>query len=232
MITLEVLRKENGETVRDWAFRTILHNLVNLVLPPGSAVSENDVASALGISRTPVRETFIRLAQDGLLDVYPQKGTYVSLVDDRRVEEGRYMRLCLEMHTMELACEVRSSEDLVALTANLQLQRLAIGDRDTTRFFSLDEDFHRLVFAACGKERIWEAIRKMSSHFDRVRMLSLCATDWEKVFSQHSFLFDVIEKRDHWKAREAVNEHLTKVNYDLGKLRREYPSYFRTTRGR
>ncbi|MBL3539350.1 MAG: GntR family transcriptional regulator [Synergistales bacterium] len=76
MIAREVLPKENGETVRDWAFRTILHDLVSLVLPPGSAVSENDVASPLGSSRTPVRENFIRLVQDGLLDVYPQKGTY------------------------------------------------------------------------------------------------------------------------------------------------------------
>ena len=232
MITLELLEKECGETVRDWTFRTILHNLVNLVLPPGSAVSENDVASSLGISRTPVRETFIRLAQDGLLDVYPQKGTYVSLVDEQRVEEGRYMRLCLETHTMELACEVRSSEDLVALEANLQRQRLAVNERNPSRFFSLDEDFHRLVFVTCGKERIWEAIRKMSSHFDRVRMLSLHATNWYKIIAQHRFLLDVIGNRNHWKAREAVNEHLTKVNYDLGKLRREYPSYFRTTQGR
>ena len=75
MITLELLGKEWGESVRDWTFRTILYNLVNLVLPPGSAVSENDVAAALGTSRTPVREAFIRLAQDGLLVVYPQKGT-------------------------------------------------------------------------------------------------------------------------------------------------------------
>ncbi|MBL3539349.1 FCD domain-containing protein [Aminivibrio sp.] len=68
------------------------------------------------------------------------------------------MRLCLETHTMELACEVRSSEDPAALEANLQLRRFAIGDRDATRFFSLDEDFNRLVFAACGKERIREPI--------------------------------------------------------------------------
>ena len=232
MITLELLGKEWGESVRDWTFRTILDNLVNLVLPPGSAVSENDVAAALGTSRTPVREAFIRLAQDGLLVVYPQKGTYVSLVDEHRVEEGRYMRLCLEMHTMELACEIRTPENLVALETNLRLQRLAVDEKKPSRFFCLDEDFHRLVFAACGKERIWEAIRKMSSHFDRVRMLSLHATDWEKIIAQHHFLLEVISTRNHWKAREAVSEHLTKVNYDLGKLRREYPSYFRTTQGR
>ena len=153
MLSLETLSRETGESVREWAFRTILYNLVNLVLLPGAAVSENDVASALGISRTPVRETFIRLAQEGLLDVYPQKGTYVSLVDEQRVEEGRFMRLCLEGRTVELACEEFSSESMVALRANLQLQRLAISEKNASRFFALDEEFHRIIFATCRKER-------------------------------------------------------------------------------
>jgi len=232
MLSLEVLQRENGETVREWAFRTILYNLVNLVLLPGAAVSENDVASALGISRTPVRETFIRLAQEGLLDVYPQKGTYVSLVDEQRVDEGRFMRLCLEGRTVELACEFFPSESMVALGANLQLQRLAIGEKSASRFFSLDEEFHRIIFAASDKQRIWEAIRKMGSHFNRVRVLSLRATDWEKVYSQHEHIASAISRRRPDEARDAMNEHLTKVNYDLGRLRLEYPSYFKTEKGR
>lgn len=232
MLSLETLSRETGESVREWAFRTILYNLVNLVLLPGAAVSENDVASALGISRTPVRETFIRLAQEGLLDVYPQKGTYVSLVDEQRVEEGRFMRLCLEGRTVELACEEFSSESMVALRANLQLQRLAISEKNASRFFALDEDFHRIIFATCGKERIWEAIRKMGSHFNRVRVLSLRATDWEKVFSQHERIASSIFEKKIGEARDAMNEHLTKVNYDLGRLRQEYPSYFKTEKGR
>ena len=232
MLSLEALSRETGESVREWAFRTILYNLVNLVLLPGAAVSENDVASALGISRTPVRETFIRLAQEGLLDVYPQKGTYVSLVDEQLVEEGRFMRLCLEGRTVELACEEFSSESMVALRANLQLQRLAISEKNASKFFALDEEFHRTIFATCGKERIWEAIRKMGSHFNRVRVLSLRATDWEKVFSQHDRIASLIFEKKPREAHNAMNEHLTKVNYDLGRLRREYPSYFKIEKGR
>ena len=106
MITLELLGKEWGESVRDWTFRTILYNLVNLVLPPGSAVSENDVAAALGTSRTPVREAFIRLAQDGLLVVYPQKGTYVSLVDEHRVV-GRVQAAHEERGTVDPSAGLR-----------------------------------------------------------------------------------------------------------------------------
>lgn len=229
MISFEILSKENGESVRDWTFRTILYNLVNLVLLPGAAVSENEVASVLGISRTPVRETFIRLTQEGLLDVYPQKGTYVSLVDEQRVEEGRYMRLCLERHTAELACDEMSSESHVALRANLQLQKLAITERCAMKFFALDEDFHRLIFAACDKERVWEAIRKMGSHFNRVRILSLQTTDWEKILQQHEAIVAAIAGRNYQKARDAMDEHLTKVYYDLGKLRQKYPSYFKSS---
>jgi len=72
----------------------------------------------------------------------------------------------------------------------------------------------------------------MGSHFNRVRVLSLRATDWEKVFSQHERIASSIFEKKIGEARDAMNEHLTKVNYDLGRLRQEYPSYFKTEKGR
>lgn len=75
------------ESTRECVYRMLRANIMNLQHTPGSTVSETDIAESLHISRTPIREASIRLVHEKLIDVFPQKGTYVSLIDLRYVEE-------------------------------------------------------------------------------------------------------------------------------------------------
>ena len=92
------------ESARDFAFRTLRDNIVSLELKPGTLISENEIAMELGVSRTPVREAIIDLAKAGIIEILPQRGSYVSLIDPNMVEESRFVRKTLDKAVIELAC--------------------------------------------------------------------------------------------------------------------------------
>ena len=92
-----ILKKRySRETGREYVLRVLKDNIVRLELEPGSRISENELAAEIGVSRTPVREALIELSKSKIVEIYPQKGSYVSLIDWDLVEEAQFMRLTLE----------------------------------------------------------------------------------------------------------------------------------------
>ena len=124
------------------------------------------------VSRTLIREAFIRLAQDELLETIPQKGSFISLIDLEHVGNP----LCpeqLETALARLACHELSDEEIVTLKNLINLQQLCVEARNYERLFELDEQFHRTIFVGCRKERTWKMMEKMNTHFNRIRLLRL-----------------------------------------------------------
>ena len=102
MDKLELREKEPHETVREYAYRVLYQNIMTLKLPPGTAMSEQELSGILKVSRTPVREAFIRLAQSGLLEVLPQRGTFVSKIHTEQLAEFRFFRVTLELSLIHI----------------------------------------------------------------------------------------------------------------------------------
>lgn len=119
MYVTEQLARENG---RDYALRTLKENIIRLELEPGSSISDREVASQLSLSRTPVREALLELAKSKVIDIYPQKGSVVSLIDYELVEEAYFIRNVLETAVIELACRKASQDSLEELKSNIKLQ--------------------------------------------------------------------------------------------------------------
>ena len=90
-----VTQRQQGESGRSYALRTIKENIVRLELAPGSKVSESEIAAGLGLSRTPVREALQELSRERIVEIYPQRGSIIALVDYTLVDEARFMRQCL-----------------------------------------------------------------------------------------------------------------------------------------
>ena len=91
-----ILQKERSENSRSYAVRVLLYNIIHLELQPGTAVSENELSTTLSLSRTPVREALIELNRIGLVEILPQRGSYISKIDYNIVEESRFLRLVTE----------------------------------------------------------------------------------------------------------------------------------------
>lgn len=222
---MEVFERRNGESSREWVKRVLIENIVHLNLLPGTPLSDKEIASSLSLSRTPVREALVLLEETGFVDVYPQKGTFVSLLNIDDIEEGRYIRKCLEADTLIQACRSFSSDGEIRLDANLKMQKNAIVSLDRKRFLYLDQDFHRILCEGCGRARVWSVVSKNSLHFFRVRRLKVSkgAPGQEFYYGQHGELLEAVRDHDTDRALDILNLHLS---WDVEVVREAYPEFF------
>lgn len=226
---LQVDAQQPGETVRGWAYRNLLHNIVNLTLPPGACMTEQELAAILRASRTPVREALIQLANDGFVEITSQKGTRVSRIDADQVEDDRFMRRCLEHTIAGMVCDRLTDEDLVRLGSIHELAKIARTNHDASRFFHLDEEFHQALCVACGKARVWDTIRKFSAHLMRARLLNITSgfpEAWDTVLAQHEAILSALRSRDAEAATAATEIHLSQSGWDIAALRDRFRPYF------
>ena len=119
---MNVPAKLPGETNREYAFRTISDNIISLNIEPGSMIGEQEIANELGLSRTPVHEAFLELSKSKILNILPQKGCLVSMIDSDLIRESRFLRITVETALVEDACELAKESDLRELEDNLALQ--------------------------------------------------------------------------------------------------------------
>ncbi|MFW5802082.1 MAG: GntR family transcriptional regulator [Spirochaeta sp.] len=205
----------------------IKHSIINLELIPGSMVSENELASRFGLSRTPVREALIDLSKSHIVEIYPQKGSRVSLIDYTLVEEARYLRLVMHTAIAELVCSMADSLDFSRIHEILRLQDFYVEHPSPTKLHEYDNQFHEELFRLCNKSRIYSLIDSMTTHFDRVRSLSLTATIKEtRIVEDHRAIIQAIQQKDCEATREAMTRHLSRYKVDEKLLREQYPDYF------
>lgn len=121
--------KVNGST-RNYVYTTLKKKIIELELKPGFKISEQEIADELNVSRTPVREAFLKLSQEDLLSIYPQRGTIVSEIDLELVEEGRFIRENIESAIVREACNKFGEEELFQLETNITMQTLCLKKRN------------------------------------------------------------------------------------------------------
>ena len=224
---MEIYEKLPGETARDYAFRVLKDNIVSLGLEPGTAISENELAMELGLSRTPVREAIIDLSKASVIETYPQRGSYVTLIDPRMVEESRFLRRVLDTAVIEVACEEASPWDIDGLEENVQLQEFYLEKNSPEKIYELDNQFHKAIYTAAKKDIIFEMRSTIMIHFDRVRTLSVEAVKDLKIVNDHRGMLEAIRTKDKERAVELVNKHLNRYQVDENLIREEYPQFFK-----
>ena len=218
----------NKNTTSKTIYYALREEIINLYLEPGTSISEKELSEKYSVSRTPVREALVRLAQEGLVNIYPQKGTVVSLIDLSAVEEGRFLREHLERAVVIEACKDFSQENMLSLEMNLKLQKMYIENHDYKKLFEADEEFHKTIFEGCNKKRIWKSINDGSTEFQRIRMLRLATnSSWENIYAQHKEIFNAIKNKTPEKAEEFMKEHLNMVVFDKKQVKESYPNYFK-----
>jgi DNA-binding GntR family transcriptional regulator len=196
-------------------------------LPPGSAIAEAPLAEQLGISRTPVREVFRRLADEGLLDIRPQVGTFVAPIRLTAVHDSQFVRETLECRTVRMAAEHAVPEDDDALRSHLEQQRPLIAAGDHLVFFPFDEALHVEIIRIAGRQAIWNVIQNVKTQLDRVRYLSFQDQTWlEMVFAEHQRIVDCILRRDADGAEAIMRQHLRTVLAAIERLASERPHFF------
>ena len=214
------------QSIADTVFDELHQQILSLELPPGTKVSEAEVARHLGVSRQPVRDAFYRLSQLGLLLIRPQRATVISKISKASVLKAKFIRTALEIACWKLVLEVITDSQVEELEDMLQQQQASIAANNQQLFHQLDDDFHRLICEIAGQGYVWTLIREQKAHMDRVRFISLTIGAAQKAYEDHTILVEAVRERDAVRLETVLTEHLGGVEMVLEQIRAERPEFF------
>lgn len=225
---MKIDEKKSGETARQYAYRTLRENIISLDLEPGSPFNDIEVSQMIGISRTPVREAVIQLSEESrIIEIFPQRGMRIALIDVELVEESRFLRQVLEKAAAQLACELADEEDIRWLDENVRLQEFYLEGGSPDRLLELDNEMHRKLFTICRKELTYHMCQRLAIHYDRIRSLAVATVKDHKIIEDHKKLVEAIRLRDSKYAVETMEKHLNRWMMNQQMFRSQYPGYFK-----
>lgn len=196
----------------DQIYSVLRTDVISGVLKPREAMSEARMALRFGVSRTPVREAFKRLVEEGFLVAVPQVGTFVAPIDLAAVHNSQFVRETLECRTVVLAAERIREADRLRLEAQIEEQAEAVRRQHRPEIFRLDEVFHAEISRIAGHSTVWSLIEGLKAQMDRVRCLSLETPSWSEVILQeHRVIAAHIIAHDTAGAEAAMRAHLRTV---------------------
>ncbi len=214
-------------TIGSRVFDTIRRAIIQLQLRPGNPLSEAEIARQLGVSRQPVREAFIKLAEVGMVEIRPQRGTFVRLISIREVENARFIREAIEVAIVRKSAVEASEADIAAMSMLIEGQKSEAKKMDTAAFLRLDEKFHQAIAGSADCNDAWRVLEGLKAQMDRVRYLSLPqATPLEIIIEQHAQIVDGIRDRSPEHAETAMRRHLSEILISLPRLAHEHPAFF------
>lgn len=220
-------------TIQDNIYATLRNEICMLELAPGAIMSANEIALSMtllmhrSVSRTPVREAFIRLAKEGLVLTLPQHGTIVTKINPKRAREERNLRYTLEKEILEDLHRNIRAEDYKELYEIVEKQEKAIGSGNRIQYIELDNDFHHKQYKISGHPLYLDIVMTFNSHYERLRNL----TTWDvgnvrNSICQHRELLRCLERGALGQVKEVLKNHLCKLDEEEGALLSTYPDYF------
>jgi DNA-binding GntR family transcriptional regulator len=225
------VQRRNGRpraaTAASKIYSDLRSQLVSLQRQPGEVISEAEIALSYGVSRTPVREAILKLSDEGLLEIFPQSGIFVSRIPIAALPEAIIIRKALEATTAQLAAERATSSQILSLHAILQRQREANAAGDSDTFHRADEMFHATIAEVAGHPGIWTLIQQVKVHVDRYRRLTLPqAGRIPRVIVEHEAVLHAIEGHDPSGARLAMEMHLESLLDNISATQDINPEFF------
>jgi DNA-binding GntR family transcriptional regulator len=207
-------------------FERLREMIIALELAPGAVLARNELAAMFGVSQTPVRDALIKLAEEGLVDIFPQHATVVSRIDVASALQAHFLRKAIELEVVGTLAEEPTELLVAQLRAQVEIQAaLAAGD-DYDQFIAADREFHRLMYVAAGVPDLFDLVRQRSGHVDRLRRLHLPTVGKARaVVRDHRRILEAIAAGDPGQARQRVREHLSGTLGQIEQIRSEHPGY-------
>ena len=208
----QIIVDERDISKTDRVYEVLRRRIRELALVPGAPLRKEEIALELGVSRAPVSDAISRLAEEGLIDVFPQHGSFVALIRSSDVRESLFVRTALEVEAMRRLAPVANPQTLAVLDANLAAQVDALAKGNLEHFYDLDEALHAAMFGAIETPRALRLLEAARAPLDRVRRLALPDQGRpEQTLAEHRALVEAIRSGDGEYAAAAMRAHLTMV---------------------
>lgn len=219
--------QSEDRTTADDVFEKLRDDIVSMSLPPGSKLSEAEIASRFEISRQPVREAFIRLSDLNLVSIRPRRATVVRRISKSEIAESRFIRTAVEIEVVRLACALYDGTLEDAFVENLERQRQAVEAGDAEAINALDYEFHQLVCRAANCDFAYRVIAENKFSVDRLCALSLAdKASQEEIYLDHKRTFEFMKAGDREGCVRSTRIHLSRLNDIIASAEKLYPDYF------
>ena len=212
---LPLAKTFNAKSKSERVYNHLRRQIRELKIPPGTALRKNEIALECGVSRAPVSEAIARLAAEGLVDVFPQNGSFVSPMRSEDIHEALFIRTALEIEAVKVVARTADDALMSRLDANIQEQSDTLQEDklDLVRFDDLDEEFHRTIISHIHSRGVYQLLDAARALLDRPRFLALPEKDRpEETLIEHSRIVDAIRTRDPDLASAAMRVHLKRVS--------------------
>ncbi len=198
--------------LKDIAYQRLRDAIVDLSLPPGTPLREAALASQLGISKTPLREAFVRLEREGFVQVEPYRGATVRGYDHDRLVEIFELRSLLEGFTAARAAEVGDERWRARFRTNVARTREALETGDRPTLGGLIEEFDRLLKECTNNPRVLELLDQNQGHVERIGRLSAAVPGrLEDSVAEHEHIAEAVLSGDAREAELRMRAHVASV---------------------
>jgi DNA-binding GntR family transcriptional regulator len=209
-------------------FERLREQIIALSLAPGTVLARNELMAQFGVSQTPIRDALLKLAEEGLVDIFPQHATVVSPIDLPLARQAHFLRRSVELEVVR-ALALRPDRPFVPrLQGLIARQRVMLDAQDFASFAETDQAFHRQLCEAAEVPDLWALIRSRSGHLDRLRRLHLPVPGkGQSILDDHAGILDAIAAGDPDRAQDALRRHLSGTLAEADEIRARFPDYVR-----
>jgi DNA-binding GntR family transcriptional regulator len=207
------------KSISDQIYEVLKEHILLGKITPGERIVESNIAETLQTSRTPVREAFQRLVQDGLAERLLQGGVRVIVITPQMIKEVYGIRAVLEVYAAELACDNIDAETLLKLKEMARQARKLLSSSEANRpegwieLWRINTSFHETICRAAGSEYLLKVLSQLKDLVMRFRFLSLRKTRI-RAWDQHELLIKYLECKDKSKLKELMKAHVELATSD------------------
>ena len=208
-------------------YRLLRNEIITCRLAPYEAISENRICGMFGVSRSPVRIAVTRLAEDGLIEIFPQRGTFVAPIKMKQVREAQFARSALEVALAGEAARRWDKAYSIEIEANLMRQKQHAKIGDSWNFFLDNESFHQIVARAAQLEGVWTTVQSVKTIWDRIGHIANRVPEHTmEVISEHQAIVGALGSGRPREASAAMLAHMKSVDHAIARLQPMHADYF------
>jgi DNA-binding GntR family transcriptional regulator len=220
--------RDRSQQAAPQVFEQLRDMILSLKLVPGTALSRAKLQKQFGLSSTPIRDALMRLDEDGLVEVFPQSGTIVSLINVPLARQAQFLRRSIEQEVVRIHAEAPDSALIGKLREVIEEQSRRAKAKDFERFHEADLAFHKILYDVASVPDLWALVRKRSCHIDRIRRLHLpIGGKAAQIVRDHSAIVNAIAKGKPEVAQSEMRDHLSRSLAFSEELRARFPGYFK-----
>lgn len=212
-------------SLRSKVFHKLREDILNGKYQENEELKEVAIGKELGVSRTPVREAFRQLELEGLIQIIPNKGAYVTGITSKDVHDIYMIRSSLEGMCARLACEHITYEQLEEMEENVYLASFHAEKGHMDQLAELDNRFHHILYEACDSKMLQNLLQDFHQYVIRIRKKTLATSRGMESNAEHRLIMEAIKNHDADKAEELANQHIIiayeNIKKSLGDLKDE-----------